>query len=118
MSQLFLPFLSVRVLMAFLSWCYFAPDEQWQCTEIAHKLVFGYGYKTWEWSEGIRSYVHPLMFAWILQVLKWLHIDTPYLVMICKYDLYSNLTSISFLLTDFLKGFTSYFQVLSYFKLF
>ena len=68
--------------MAFLSWCYFAPDEQWQSLEVAHRLVFGYGHLTWEWTQGLRSYVHPLMFAWVFQVLKYLQADSPFLLMI------------------------------------
>lgn len=61
----------------------FAPDEHWQSLEIAHRIVFGYGFETWEWRDPrkvhhkqgwgngpIRSPVYPFMFVvpyWILQ---------------------------------------------------
>lgn len=69
--------------MAFLSWGYFVPDESWQSVEVAHRLIFGNGYLTWEWNLGLRSYLHPLLFAWIFQILKWIQLDTPFLVMLC-----------------------------------
>ncbi|WFD36575.1 glycosylphosphatidylinositol anchor biosynthesis [Malassezia cuniculi] len=44
---------------------YFQPDEYWQSLEIAHRIVFGYGYRTWEWAREppIRSVIHPLLFV-------------------------------------------------------
>lgn len=45
----------------------FDPDEWWQCTEVAHRLVYGYGELTWEWVYGLRSYVHVLPFAVLFQ---------------------------------------------------
>ncbi len=65
---------------------FFQPDEHYQTTEIAHRLVFGYGYKSWEWSSSAdtstlrnvsyltaavrnlldgpsRSILHPLLFV-------------------------------------------------------
>eukprot|EP00850_Spirogloea_muscicola_P022504 SM000298S10958 [mRNA] locus=s298:46730:52180:- [translate_table: standard] len=42
---------------------FFNPDEYWQCTEVAHRLAFGYGELTWEWRAGLRGYAHPLVFA-------------------------------------------------------
>lgn len=63
----------------------FAPDEHWQSLEIAHRIVFGYGYKTWEWQDAragtdssgwgngpIRSIAYPALFVlpyWVLQKL-------------------------------------------------
>lgn len=72
------------------SYTVFAPDEHWQSLEIAHKIVFGYGYTTWEWrdprmriSDGvsstawgsgpIRSPLYPLIFTipyWLLKISK------------------------------------------------
>ncbi|XP_059089161.1 GPI mannosyltransferase 3-like [Tigriopus californicus] len=67
-------FVTLRLLMACLSQTWHVPDETWQSVEIAHRMVFGYGYETWEWTEGIRSYLHPLLFvpglAWV-QALNW-----------------------------------------------
>ncbi|CAD7946067.1 unnamed protein product [Amoebophrya sp. A120] len=43
----------------------FAPDEQWQSLEIAHRWVFGVGHYTWEWDNcyQLRNWVHPLIFV-------------------------------------------------------
>lgn len=59
-----------------IRYSFFNPDEYWQSLEVAHKIVFGYGHVTWEWTAGLRSYIHPLLFTppWLL--LKALHIDT------------------------------------------
>ena len=53
----------------------FLIDETWQSVEIAHKLVFGTGHLTWEWAEGLRSYLHPLLFAIVFYILKWTGLD-------------------------------------------
>ncbi|XP_053356785.1 GPI mannosyltransferase 3 isoform X1 [Clarias gariepinus] len=54
----------------------FVPDEYWQSLEVSHRMVFGYGYETWEWKEGIRGYSYPLLFAVIYKILHLLHCDT------------------------------------------
>ncbi|XP_015198606.1 GPI mannosyltransferase 3 [Lepisosteus oculatus] len=54
----------------------FVPDEYWQSLEVAHQLVFKYGYLSWEWTEGIRSYLYPLFFASIYKILHFLNYDT------------------------------------------
>ncbi|KAI5479635.1 GPI mannosyltransferase 3 [Pseudohyphozyma bogoriensis] len=77
-TWLFLVALAVRLANALLTRTFFQPDEFWQSLEVAHRLVFGYGYKTWEWrvvdgSGGIRSPLYPLLFVpvyWVLKVLK------------------------------------------------
>ncbi|GJX62428.1 GPI mannosyltransferase 3 [Tanacetum coccineum] len=56
---------------------YFNPDEHWQALEVAHRVTFGYGHLTWEWTKGIRSYLHPMLFAVLYKVLSILHLDTP-----------------------------------------
>jgi len=78
----FWAFLFVRIVMAFLSWGYFVPDETWQSVEISHQLVFGNGHLTWEWKHGLRSYLHPVLFASIFRMLKFAQLDTPYFVVI------------------------------------
>lgn len=35
-----------------------------------------YGHLTWEWAEGIRSYLHPLLIAGVYRALLWLQLDT------------------------------------------
>jgi phosphatidylinositol glycan class B len=39
-----------RVIIGLLTRNYEHPDEYWQGTEIAHRLYYGYGYLTWEWT--------------------------------------------------------------------
>jgi GPI mannosyltransferase 3 len=53
-----------------------SPDEWWQSEEVAYYMVFGRGRLTWEWNDGIRSYVHPLLYAVPLFVLKCTGLDT------------------------------------------
>lgn len=52
-----------RLLNALTIKTFFQPDEYFQCLEVAHSLVFGYGYWTWEWREALRSSIHPLIYA-------------------------------------------------------
>jgi len=41
-----------------------------------------YGYMTWEWKRGIRSYLHPMLFAFLYKLLQVTGLDTPY-IMVC-----------------------------------
>jgi len=60
--------LAVRVaaLLAFPSINH--PDEIFQLFEPAHRLAFGYGVKTWEFQDGIRSMVPPYVLAALFAV--------------------------------------------------
>lgn len=53
----------LRLFNSFAIETFFQPDEYFQCLEVAHSLVFGYGYWTWEWREALRSAIHPLIYA-------------------------------------------------------
>ncbi|KAJ3693913.1 hypothetical protein LUZ60_009393 [Juncus effusus] len=66
-----------RVINGLMVQTYFNPDEHWQGLEVAHRITFGYGHLTWEWKEGIRSYLHPLIFSLLYKILAILHLDTP-----------------------------------------
>ncbi|KAF3961618.1 hypothetical protein CMV_013780 [Castanea mollissima] len=70
--------LAFRVVNALLVQTYFNPDEHWQALEVAHRIAFGYGHLTWEWKKGIRSYLHPVLFAVLYKVLSLLGLDTPW----------------------------------------
>ena len=72
---LWLTLLSIRVANALLLRTYFDADEYWQTVEVAHRHVFGYGWLTWEWQVGLRSYLYVLPFIGYFQVLKILGID-------------------------------------------
>ncbi|XP_055690677.1 GPI mannosyltransferase 3 [Lutzomyia longipalpis] len=71
----FLILLAVRLLSVFFVKTSYVPDEFWQSLEVAHRIVYGYGYLTWEWTQGIRSYVHPIIFAGIYKVLSIFGVD-------------------------------------------
>ncbi|XP_018315655.1 GPI mannosyltransferase 3 [Mycetomoellerius zeteki] len=51
------------------------PDEYWQSLEVAHRLAFGYGYLTWEWTTMIRSYMYPFLISILYQILSKLSLD-------------------------------------------
>ena len=56
------------------------PDEYWQSLEVAHRLTFGYGYLTWEWTSKIRSYTYPFFISILYRILRLLHVDYPSLL--------------------------------------
>ncbi|EEY68034.1 putative GPI mannosyltransferase [Phytophthora infestans T30-4] len=60
----------------------FNPDEYWQSTEVAHRLVFGYGYLTWEWQDDaqLRGFAHPALFAGLYKFLELLNLDSRWAV--------------------------------------
>lgn len=48
------------------------PDEIFQTQEPAHRLAYGYGVVTWEWREGIRSWVFPAFLACVMRATSWM----------------------------------------------
>jgi phosphatidylinositol glycan class B len=70
-----------RSLNTLLCRTFFQPDEYWQTLEVAHQLVFGYGYLTWEWRlepGPIRSPLVPLFYSlpyWLLDSLRLDHTE-------------------------------------------
>ncbi|XP_061399484.1 GPI mannosyltransferase 3 [Musca vetustissima] len=72
----FLFCLAVRTASVFVVKTFYVPDEYWQSLEVAHKITFGYGYLTWEWVQGIRSYIYPVVIAGIYKILALLSLDT------------------------------------------
>ncbi|XP_004309941.1 PREDICTED: GPI mannosyltransferase 3 isoform X1 [Fragaria vesca subsp. vesca] len=91
-KNLYLFCLAFRIVNALLVQTYFNPDEHWQALEVAHRITFGFGHLTWEWKQGIRSYLHPLLFAFLYKVLALLGLDTP-LFMIKSPRLFQSLFS-------------------------
>ena len=65
-----------RVVNALCVRTFFSADEYWQSVEVAHKLVFGYGHLTWEWSHGLRGYLHPLIFAIPYKIAQTIGLDS------------------------------------------
>lgn len=74
--NVFISCLLFRSVNALLIHTYFNPDEHWQALEVAHRVVFGYGHLTWEWERGIRSYLHPMIFALLYKILAIFKLDT------------------------------------------
>ncbi|XP_066052745.1 GPI mannosyltransferase 3 [Chamaea fasciata] len=67
--------LGLRTLNCFLVQTSFVPDEYWQSLEVAHRMVFNYGYLTWEWTSSLRGYSYPLIFASMYKALQLLAKD-------------------------------------------
>ncbi|XP_062224342.1 mannosyltransferase APTG1 [Phragmites australis] len=86
--------LAFRAANALLVRTYFNPDEHWQCLEVAHRVAFGYGHITWEWKRGLRSYLHPFIFAALYKILALLHLDTPWFMVMAPRLLQSVFASI------------------------
>lgn len=68
-------FVVTRLLSVVFVQTWYVPDEYWQSLEVAHNVAFGYGYLTWEWTLGIRSYIYPLTIALLYKFLNILHLD-------------------------------------------
>eukprot|EP00897_Mesotaenium_endlicherianum_P004687 jgi/Mesen1/4246/ME000022S03540 len=81
---LFLGLVLFRIFNAVVMRTYFSPDEFWQGPEVAHRIVFGYGYETWEWRAGLRGYLHPLVYAAPYKLLALCGSDSPLLVLACN----------------------------------
>ena len=77
---LFFIIFGVRCVQALIIQSYFVADEYWQSLEIAHKFVFDYGFITWEWKEGIRSFIFPSIFIYLYKILQITHIDFPFIL--------------------------------------
>ncbi|KAK3021164.1 hypothetical protein RJ639_045876 [Escallonia herrerae] len=80
-KRVFVLCLALRMANSLLVQTYFNPDEHWQALEVAHRLTFGYGHLTWEWKKGIRSYLHPMLFALLYKVLSVSRLDSPWVMM-------------------------------------
>jgi len=74
--KLFLSLLAVRLFHFFLVCSQYVPDEYWQSLEIAHNIIFDYGYLTWEWILGIRSYISILHIIMLYKTLQFFSLDT------------------------------------------
>lgn len=76
--------LAVRIaaLIAFPSLHH--PDETFQVFEPAHRLAFGYGVVTWEFNEGIRSYVLPYLFSWVFRLAAAVRDDPAHYIFVAR----------------------------------
>lgn len=84
-----------RLSSVFLVWTSFVPDEYWQSLEVAHNIVFKYGYLTWEWKNGLRTYLYPLIFSILYKILQIFHMDFPSAIILVPRLFQAFLTSVS-----------------------
>ncbi|XP_058451373.1 GPI mannosyltransferase 3 [Malaya genurostris] len=75
LNKILLLFVALRIASVFIVRTWYVPDEYWQSLEVAHRLAFGYGHLTWEWTKGIRSYVYPALIAGIYKFLALIKLD-------------------------------------------
>ncbi|XP_076765794.1 phosphatidylinositol glycan anchor biosynthesis class B [Xylocopa sonorina] len=64
-----------RLISVFVVQTAHAPDEYWQSLEVAHRLAFGYGYLSWEWTAKIRNYIYPFLISVMYQILALISLD-------------------------------------------
>ncbi|KAI1728707.1 alg9-like mannosyltransferase family domain-containing protein [Ditylenchus destructor] len=85
-------FLVFRILNVFCASTWFVPDEYFQSVEVAYRMVYGKGMRTWEWkpNNALRSAFHPTLYAIPFWVLKLLACDSrlflnwiPHLIQAC-----------------------------------
>lgn len=69
-----------RLTSVFLVQTAHVPDEYWQSLEVAHRMAFGYGHLTWEWSTMIRSYAYPFLISLLYRALAALSLDVAWLL--------------------------------------
>jgi phosphatidylinositol glycan class B len=72
LAVVFLAALVLRVGVAVYSPNIAHPDEVFQTQEPAHRLAMGPGVVSWEWREGIRSWVFPAFLAGIMRATAWM----------------------------------------------
>lgn len=72
----------------------FVPDEYWQSVEVAHKVVFGYGYLTWEWQTGLRGFAYPAIFVVLYKMLAILRLDYPVVLILAPRLLQATLSAV------------------------
>lgn len=73
--KVFIQFLLIRLASVYFVQTFFVPDEYWQSLEVAHKLAFNFGHLTWEWHQGIRSYIPPLIISGFYKLMEFLRVD-------------------------------------------
>ncbi|EPX61452.1 hypothetical protein D187_001235 [Cystobacter fuscus DSM 2262] len=68
---------ALRVWLALSDDGVYWPDEIYQSLEPAHRLVFGYGMRAWEFIEGARNWALPAAVAVLFKLSTWLGLGEP-----------------------------------------
>ncbi|KAH7340629.1 glycosyltransferase family 22 protein [Rhizoctonia solani] len=73
---------SIRLLIALSTNGFFQPDEYFQALEPAHRVVFGTGHLTWEWTRNppIRSFVYPALFVPAYALVKVMRLENTFIL--------------------------------------
>jgi hypothetical protein len=69
---------ALRLWAAFTNYAVFHPDEVHQSLEPAHRLVFGYGYQSWEYAQGARNWTFAGLLAGLMGLTALVHLDVPW----------------------------------------
>jgi GPI mannosyltransferase 3 len=72
LALLFLFAAALRLALSLSDDGIYWPDEVYQSLEPAHRLVFGYGLRPWEFIQGARNWAFPGMVAGLMQISTWL----------------------------------------------
>ena len=78
-----------RLFFIFVGPFFIRPDEVFQALEPAHRLLTGRGVITWEWHEGIRSWLLPGVIAAIEQLGAWAGLGCSVLAVQCVFAVLS-----------------------------
>jgi hypothetical protein len=77
------------------SWGVLFPDEIFQTLEPAHKLVYGYGFETWESSYGGRNFTLNLLMAVPYTLMRLFGVEDPSLQVASMRGLFAGVTAVA-----------------------
>ncbi|GMG10510.1 hypothetical protein B5S30_g2229 [[Candida] boidinii] len=83
-THLIIVILIIRIFNGLTIKTFFQADEYWQALEPAHFFIFGNGYLTWEWKQGLRSFLHPLFFSIPYKLCSIYNLDYFYILILPK----------------------------------
>lgn len=64
--------LGLRVAQSLRISSFVHADEVFQTLEPAHRLIYGSGIVTWEWRDGVRSWVFPWLLSLVMRCTEWM----------------------------------------------
>ncbi|VDK73500.1 unnamed protein product, partial [Anisakis simplex] len=72
--------LLLRLVNIFVVQTWFVPDELFQSVEVAYHVVFSTGHLAWEWTNSLRSIIHPYSIAIFYYLLKIFDLDSNFAI--------------------------------------
>jgi hypothetical protein len=73
---------ALRMFAAVTTIDYLHPDQHFQSLEPASHIVYGYGWLSWEWTSGVRSWIIPSLYVPVLGFFKLMGVQGGALVII------------------------------------